>query len=309
MKKIFITLIIALSTVAVYAQQDAMFTHYMFNTLSVNPAYAGSRDALSITGLHRSQWVGFDGAPTTQTLTVHSPVFNENLGVGLTVVNDKIGPVNTTAFYGDFAYKLKLNETSKLAFGLSAGLNVRQAGLTDVKLDDQTDNSFAHNASSDLLPNFGFGLYYSTSKYYVGLSTPRLLNNDFKTNNTEGGTNLASEKRHYFLIAGAVFNMSETLKFKPTTLVKVTKGSPVQLDLTATFIYQDKVWAGLMYRTEDAVGVMAGIYITPQLALGYSFDWSYGNKTLKYNGGSHEIMLMYDLNFKGKARIRSPRFF
>lgn len=169
-----------MSSVAVFAQQDAMFTHYMFNTLSVNPAYAGSRDALTITGLHRSQWVGFDGAPTTQTLTLHSPIYNEHLGVGLSVVNDKIGPVNTTAFYGDFAYKLKVSEKAKLAFGLSAGLNIRQSGLTDVALDESVDQSFAADEESALLPNFGFGMYYSTDKFYVGVSVPKLLKNNLK---------------------------------------------------------------------------------------------------------------------------------
>lgn len=302
-------MIIALSSVALFAQQDAMFTHYMFNTLSVNPAYAGSRDALTITGLHRSQWVGFDGAPTTQTLTLHSPIYNENLGVGLSIVNDKIGPTNMTAVYGDFAYKLKINDKAKLAFGISGGLNIRQSGLTDVALDEDIDQSFTTDEESALLPNFGFGVYYSTDKYYIGVSTPKLLKNDFKTNSTEGGTNLASEERHYFLIAGAVFDINHEFKIKPTTLVKVNEGSPIQVDLTATVIFQEKIWGGLMYRTGDAAGVMVGIYITPQLAAGYSFDWSFGNKTMEYNMGSHEIMLMYDLVYNSKAKIRSPRYF
>ncbi len=244
MKKIILTLAIAISTVAVFAQQDAMFTHYMFNTLSVNPAYAGSRDALTITGLHRSQWVGFDGAPRAQTLTLHTPIFNENLGVGVSVVNDRIGPTNMTAFYGDFAYKIKVGDKGKLAFGISGGLNIRQSGLTEVALDESIDQTFSADEESALLPNFGFGMYYSTDRYYVGISAPKLLKNDFKTNATEGGTNLASETRHYFLIAGAVFDINQNLKIKPTTLVKLTMGSPIQVDLTAILIFRDKVWGG-----------------------------------------------------------------
>lgn len=309
MKKIILTLIIAISSVALFAQQDAMFTHYMFNTLSVNPAYAGSRDALTVTGLHRSQWVGFEGAPTTQTVTLHSPILNENIGVGLSIVNDKIGPTNMTSIYGDFAYKIKVSKKAKLAFGLSAGLNVRQNGLTDLDLDESIDDSFTTDEDSELLPNFGFGVYYSTDKYYVGLSTPKLLKNDFKSNVSSGGNEHASEARHYFLIAGAVFNLNSEFKIKPTTLFKLTNGAPAQLDLTASLIFRDKIWGGLMYRTGDAAGVLVGVFITPVLSAGYSFDWSYGNETFRNNGGSHEIMLMYDLVFQNKAKIRSPRYF
>ena len=309
MKNIFITVLIVVASLSGFAQQDAMFTHYMFNTLSVNPAYAGSRDALTITGLHRSQWVGFDGAPKTQTLTLHTPIFNENIGVGLSVVNDKIGPTNMTAVYADFAYKIKVSEKGKLSLGLSAGLNIRRNALTDIPLDNANDISFANNEESKLLPNFGFGAYYYTDKFYVGLSTPKLLQNNFKTNEVSGGTNLASENRHYFLIAGAIFNINNDFKIKPTMLVKYTNAAPLEGDVTATLLYKDKVWGGLMYRTGDAAGVLIGVYITPQLAVGYSFDWSFGNKTVKYNAGSHEIMLMYDLVFKDKAKIRSPRYF
>ncbi len=309
MKKIYITLIIAFCSVAAIAQQDAMFTHYMFNTLSVNPAYAGSRDALTITGLHRSQWVGFDGAPTTQTITLHTPIFNKNMGVGLSVINDKIGPTNTTAFYGDYAYKLKIDEKSKLGLGLSVGLNIRQNNLINLSTDEAGDQSFAANQESDLLPNFGFGAYYYSDRYYVGASIPKLLENDYKSNEISGGLNLASEKRHYFLIAGTVFDINKDLKLKPTTLIKLTNGAPAQADITATFIVRDFVWGGVMYRTGDALGVLLGAYVNNQLTIGYSYDWSYGNRTIKYNAGSHELMLIYDLIYKNKEKIRSPRYF
>lgn len=311
MKKIILIGIAILGGLSTYAQQEAMFTHYMFNTLAINPAYAGSRDALTVTGLHRSQWVGFEGAPTTQTLTLHAPVMNEKIGLGLSVLNDKIGPLNTTAIYGDFAYKIKVSDKGKLAFGLKGGINLVQGDLNNLQLEDNSDDSFTNNIESDLLPNFGFGLYYSTSKWYVGLSTPKLLENKYSNSSTTTSTKVSSEKRHYFLIAGTVFNLNKdgSLKLKPTTFVKVTNGAPLEADLTGMVIIKDKIEIGAMFRTGDAAGLLLGYNFTEQLRFGYSFDWSFANTTGKYNSGSHEVMLRYDFIFKDKAKIRSPRYF
>ena len=297
-----------MSVAGANAQQDAMFTHYSFNTLAVNSGYAGSRDALTVTGLHRSQWVSFPGAPATQTLTLHAPIMNEKIGLGLSILNDKIGPTKQTAFYGDFAYKIPVGN-GKLAFGLKAGLNMVSNDLNTLETDQTGDPNFQTNVKSQLLPNFGFGLYYSTPKYYVGLSTPRLLENNYESNTTSGS--VGGEKRHYFFIAGMVFPLNESgsIKLKPTTFVKVTQGAPVELDLTALFYFQDKFWVGPMLRSGDALGVLAGLNITDQFSLGYSFDWSYSNTTFKYNGGSHELMLRYDFLFNAKGKIRSPRYF
>ena len=181
--------------------------------------------------------------------------------------------------------------------------------LKDLETTDQGDINFDKNVSSQFLPNFGFGVYYSTAKYYVGLSTPRLLESNYETNTTSGS--VAGEKRHYFFIAGTIFplNKTETIKLKPTTFVKLTEGAPLELDLTALFYFHDKYWVGPMFRSGDALGVLAGLNITDQFALGYSFDWSYTNTTFKYNGGSHELMLRYDFIFKEKGRIKSPRYF
>lgn len=309
MKKIITIILIVIVGYSANAQQDAMFTHYMYNTLAVNPAYAGSRDALTITGLHRSQWVGFDGAPITQTLTAHTPIINESIGLGLSVINDKIGPVNTTSLYADFSYRIKINKKSHLAFGLKGGMNMVNNNLTSLNLDDKNDLAFIQNVQSKLLPNFGFGMYYYSDKFYAGVSIPKLLENNFATNTTSSSTNLASEKRHYFLIAGTVFNINEGIKLKPTTFIKVTNGAPIEADVTASFIFNDKFWLGGMFRTGDALGILAGLNITNQLALGYSFDWSYTNTTIKYNGGSHELMLRYDFIYKVEEKIRSPRYF
>lgn len=306
-KTIYILMLVFLPIFGL-AQQEAMFTHYMFNTLEVNPAYAGSRDALTITGIHRSQWVGFDGAPVTQTITAHSPIYREELGVGFSLINDRIGPTNTTSIYGDVAYRMNVSENGKLAFGLKAGLNIMQSGLSSLKLtDDKTDQSFVSDIQSKALPNFGFGLYYSTPKVYAGLSSPRILQNNFFTNYTATASN--SEKRHYFMIAGAIIDISDNIKFKPTTFLKATAGAPLEADLTASFLFNEMISAGLMVRTGDAVGLLIGVNPTPQFRIGYSFDWSYGLSTGKYNGGSHEIMLRYDFIYKEKEKIRSPRYF
>ncbi|MGV6860204.1 MAG: PorP/SprF family type IX secretion system membrane protein [Putridiphycobacter sp.] len=308
MKKLLILILTVVSSASIYAQQEAMFTHYSFNTLAVNSGYAGSRDALTVTGLHRSQWVSFPGAPQTQTITAHAPLFNQKIGLGLSVLNDKIGPTQQTAFYADFAYKIKLGN-GKLAFGLKGGANMVATDLKELSTQDDTDPQFQENIQSQFLPNFGFGLYYSTPKYYLGVSTPRLLENNYETNSTTGS--VGGERRHYYFIGGVVFpiNKTETIKLRPTAYLKVTEGAPIEADLTALFYFQDKYWAGPMFRTGDAFGVLAGLNITDQFSFGYSFDWSFTNTTVKYNGGSHELMLRYDFMFNNKGKIKSPRYF
>jgi len=298
-----------MSVTSIYAQQEAMFTHYSFNTLAVNPGYAGSRDALTVTTLHRSQWVGFDGAPTTQTLNVHSPIHNDKLGVGLSILNDKIGPISTFSIFADFAYKIQINEKAKLSLGLKAGANIMQGQLTSLNLDEQNDASFSNNMESKLLPNFGFGAYYFTTKWYVGVSTPKLLENDFSTNTIKQNGSSNGEKRHFYLIGGTILDVSDHVKFKPTTFVKIVEAAPIEADLTGMFIYNDQFEIGAMFRSGAAVGALLGYNVHSQLRIGYSFDWSFTNQTSKYNGGSHELVIRYDFVYKDKGRVRSSRFF
>jgi type IX secretion system PorP/SprF family membrane protein len=309
MKKLCILFVAGLSVGSVCAQQDALYTHYMYNTLAINPAYAGSRDALTMTALGRFQWVGFSGAPMTQTFTAHAPVAWQSLGLGLSVVNDKIGPTTTTAFYADVAYRMKVSEYSRLSFGLKGGMNNFTAGLEDVKLQNQNDVSFAQGIRSKMLPNVGFGIYFQSRKFYAGLSIPKLLENKFYGDNANTSVNIGSEKRHYFFITGAIFDLTPQLKFKPTLLTKVATSAPIQMDLTANFIINDLVTLGAMYRTGDAFGVLAGVNVTEQFLLSYSFDWSTTNMTGRYNSGSHELLLRYDLVFHKEKRIKSPRYF
>jgi len=315
--KIILVLVLTLGSLSINAQQAPMYTHYMNNTLVVNPGYAGSRDALTLTALHRSQWVGFSGAPITQTVTMHTPLRNEHIGIGLSVLNDKIGPSNNTSVFFDYAYIIKLNEKSKLAFGLSAGVNIYNANLSSLQLDVQNDPTFQNNINNHFTPNFGFGAYYSRERFYAGISAPGLLENSYLENNNNGG----KEQRHYFFIAGALFNITDNLDFKPTMLIKVTPGAPIQADLTASFIIMKRLLVGAMYRTgtndknltglytkDYLFGGLVGFDITDQLHLGYSYDWTIGLQTNSNNYGSHEIVLRYDV-ILNKKQIHSPRNF
>ncbi len=290
----------------VMAQQEALYTHYMYNTLVVNPAYAGSRDALTVTALGRFQWVGFDGAPNTQTLTAHAPVVSKNIGLGLSVVNDQIGPVHNTSFAVDFAYRLKINDRSRLSFGLKGGIDNLSAQTTSLTLQQQNDNAFSQALRNQVKPNFGFGLYYSRERFYAGISAPKLLENDYKSGNGLSGLD---EIRHYYFIMGSVFRINPAIRFKPTTMVRVTNGAPLQIDLSAQFFIHDRFNIGAMYRAGDAFGILAGVNISEQFLLGYSFDFSYTNSTARYNQGSHEVMLRYDFIFHREGRISSPRYF
>jgi type IX secretion system PorP/SprF family membrane protein len=303
--KIILVLVLTLGSLSINAQQAPMYTHYMNNTLVVNPGYAGSRDALTLTALHRSQWVGYSGAPITQTVTVHTPLRNEHIGIGLSLLNDKIGPSNNTSVFFNYAYMIKLNEKSKLALGLSAGVNIYHANLSTLQLDVQNDPSFQNNINNHITPNFGFGAYYSRERFYAGISVPNLLQNSYLVVNN---ISVGKEQRHYFFIAGTLLNITDNLAFKPTTLIKVTPGAPIEADLTASFIIVKRLLVGAMYRTGDAFGGLVGFDITDQFHVGYSYDWSFGVRTGPYNSGSHELVLRYDV-LLNKKQIHSPRNF
>jgi type IX secretion system PorP/SprF family membrane protein len=305
MKKLILFYSVLLYCGTAQAQQEAMFTHYMYNTLWLNPAYAGTRDALTATLLHRSQWVGFEGAPLDQTFTLHSPIYKDKLGAGLSILNDRIGPTRSTYIAADLAYQLKVGKRGKLGFGIKGLVNMYNNQVSNLKLESaQPDLAFAQNNRS-VLPNVGAGLYYHRERFYVGLSTPKLLENKLDA----GLTASSKEQRHYYFIMGGVINMTKNIKFKPTCFLKATAAAPLEGDFTANFLFNDKLTAGLMYRTGDAVGVLLGYAISDALSVGYSFDWSMANTTGRYNAGSHEVMLRYDLVSFSAARIRSPRYF
>ena len=306
MKKVLILFVpLILLGMKTYAQQDPVFTYYMNNTLALNPAYAGSREALTLTALHRSQWVGFDGAPVTQTFTMHAPVLNQHIGLGLSVLNDKIGPVNNTSASIDYAFILKSGEKSKLSFGLKGSAYFLSTDLASLYTNQTGDVAFENGRVSRTLPNVGFGMYYSRNKFYAGISAPKLIENKVRLNNVS----LHKFARHYYLIAGKVFALSRWVDLKVTTLVKATPGAPIQGDLTAQITFSNAFMIGAGYRSGDAASLQAGVFFTPQLLLAYAYDYSFGNQTLLYNSGSHEIMLRYDFIYKNHKKVRSPRYF
>lgn len=289
------------------AQYDPMFTNYMWNEMYINPGYAGSRGTLSVVGLLRDQWTGVDGAPTTQSLSIHSPIMNNTSGVGLNILRDNIGVSSRTNFAGTFAHHLKLGP-GKLSLGLSLAVISRMDRLTETKLTDGGDMSFASNTPRMAMPNGSFGVYYYTSKYYVGISIPRLINNQVSADiGTKIKNNVNLKDMHYFLTAGYVFDLSSEIKLKPTALLKSTYGAPLELDLSLNALFREFIWAGLAYRTADAASLLIGVQINPNLRLGYSYDYTM-NQIRKINYGSHEFCLGYDFSFS-KSRVVSPRFF
>ncbi|MBK6831531.1 MAG: type IX secretion system membrane protein PorP/SprF [Flavobacteriales bacterium] len=292
--------------IALFAQQDPQFTQYMFNMLALNPAYAGSSDRLNIKALTRHQWVGFEGAPTTQTLTAHSPIVNESLCIGGTIMRDAHGPVTQYGFMADVAYRIFMGE-SKLAFGLKGGLNLFQGKFAELNPLVAGDQVFQQNVNSKLDPQFGFGMMYYSDRYYLGVSTPKLLRSEFFETDSLAFVSEPGQRSHWFLSGGYVFDMGIYHKFKPTFLVKAVQGAPVSFDLSANFLFYEKFWLGAMYRHQDAVGVLAQYNINDDFSIGYSYD--YPLSTLhNYSGGSHEIMLGYLLGKPVKG-IRSPRYF
>ena len=293
-----------LSPTEVQAQQDPLYSQYMFNTLAFNPAYAGSADVFTMMALTRHQWVGFEGAPSMQTVALHSPLPWSGLSLGGVVLHDRVGPARQTGAFLDIAYRIRTGEKSRLSFGLKGGVNFFQAdlaGLSTVEVDPSTTD-----LSSKVLPNFGFGLFWHGPRFYVGLSAPKLLENKL-TEAQSAVLTTAKEDRHYFAIAGVVVDLGPDLKFKPSVMLRMVGGAPLSLDVNANFLMRDRIWLGALYRLGNAFGVMAQYQFNEQFRAGYAFDLT-TTRLGAYNAGTHEVMLSYDLKFT-KGRTISPRYF
>ncbi|WP_343764571.1 type IX secretion system membrane protein PorP/SprF [Gangjinia marincola] len=300
-----IFLIAGLST-KMSAQQDPQYTQYMYNQISFNPAYTGSKEALSGLLLYRSQWLGLDGAPDTFTFSVHSPVdMRKKIGLGLNIIRDEIGPVDETTIDATFSYAINTGAMSKLAFGLKAGghlLNVNFQELNeqnpgqDVLLQDNIDNNFS--------PNVGLGLFHYGERHYVGLSVPNLL----ETEHFDDVNNAVAEERMtYYLTGGYVFDLGINTKFKPTVLAKAIDGAPLQLDGSANFMFYDKFTLGAAYRWDAAVSALVGFRFADQWTVGFAYDYDTTDFEAT-NDGSIEIFLQFDL-FRAYDMLVSPRFF
>ncbi|MBE9575088.1 type IX secretion system membrane protein PorP/SprF [Flavobacterium aquaticum] len=288
----------------VNAQQDSQYTNYMYNTINVNPAYAGSRGVMSVFGLHRAQWIGLDGAPVNNTFSINSPVSSSNFGLGVSFVNDRIGPSDENAISVDVSYSIPTSENYKLSFGIKGTANLLNVDYTKLDRYDLTDPQFQNNIDNQFSPNFGAGIYFHSDKLYAGLSVPNFLETAHFDDNTSVS---AKERMHYYLIGGYVFDLSPSIKFKPAFLSKIVTGTPLQLDLTGNFMFDEKFVFGAAWRWDSSFSGLVGFQISDAWFIGYSYD-AETTKLVNYNSGSHEIFLRYE--FKGKSeKVVSPRFF
>ncbi|WP_410548887.1 type IX secretion system membrane protein PorP/SprF [Allomuricauda sp. M10] len=289
------------------AQQDAQYTQYMYNTVSVNPAYAGSRGHLSIAGLYRNQWLGLDGAPETQTFNIHAPVGYRGVGLGLSIVNDKIGPTSETYFDVDFSYTIQTSFEGRLSFGLKGSahmLDIRYSELDEFEVDPQLQSQ--QDIQNKFSPNIGAGVYYHTDEFYVGLSAPRILET---THFDSSSVSTAKEQINLYLITGYVWDLNPFLKFKPTLLTKAVQGAPLQVDVSANFMFNEKFIGGLAYRWDAAFSGLIGFMLSDQFMVGMAYDreiTELGAAT--FNDGSFEIILRYDF-IRNIGNLKSPRFF
>lgn len=307
MKKIVIIIaIVAFNISDLKAQQDPLFTQYMFNGLYLNPAYAGSHPYWSSTITLRNQWVGLDGAPKTGTLAIDGPLPNQNMGLGAVFYHDRIGVNRQNTMVFNYSYAIRVNETSKLAFGINAGFSQYSAKLTELTVWDE-DEVFESDLSSKTLPKFGAGAYYYAEKYYLGFSVPTLFayedGVDFSLNLTQS----SFLRRHYLLTGGYVFDIAKDFKLKPSFLAKYLQNAPLQADLNLSVLYKETYWVGVSYRSSDAIAIILEYQTNLFFRVGYSYDFTL-SKLNNYSYGSHEIMLGIDLG-KDLAKVKTPRFF
>ena len=286
-----------------YGQQDPQYTQYMYNTMSINPGYAGSKGYLSIATLARTQWVGINGAPETQTLSFHTPIGYSGVGFGMNIINDKLGPSQEVYFDANISYTIKTSEEGNLAFGLRLGGRLLSLDWTKGRFQNPGDVVFNQNIDNRFLPTLGAGLYYYTEKWYMGLSVPNFLRTDHYDDHIES---VAAERLHYFLIAGYVFDLSDNIKFKPAAIAKVVSGAPLSIDVSANFLINEKFNLGLAYRWDDSISALFGFQISEGLHVGYAYDLTTSNYR-NYNSGTHEVMIRFDV--LRAQRLKSPRFF
>jgi type IX secretion system PorP/SprF family membrane protein len=304
MKKIFIALLFILLSINAQAQQEPQYTQYMYNPILINPAYAGSKGNTSIYGLYRSQWVGLDGAPQTINFSLNKPINASQLGYGLTIVNDRIGPSDETQFAVDLSYTIFFENDYRLAFGLKTTANLLNIDYYKLNQFNQGEIILQNNISNRFSPNIGTGLYIYNKTGYFGASIPMLLDEKKYDDISNSQVN---QRYHLYFIGGKVFNLSNDIKFKPAFISKIVSGSPLQLDLSGNFLFYDKFTLGAAYRMSASLSAMAGFQISDKLFIGYGYDRE-TTRLSGFNSGSHEIFLQFDL-FENNKKVESPRFF
>ena len=309
--RLFIWCFIGLGSTLALAQQDAQYTQYMYNTMTVNPAYAGSRGQLSLAALYRSQWVGLEGAPKTFTLNLHSPIRDSRVGYGISVVNDNIGDgvVQETYIDAVVSYTLDVSQNAKLSFGVKGGGNFLSLDFSGLQ-KYQEEFVDSDNIDKRFTPNFGLGVYYHTDRFYAGFSAPNILESEHFNNSTGSENNfLSADRINFYLITGYVFDLNANLQFKPALLTKVVTGAPMQLDVSGTFLFNEKFSFGAAYRWDAALSGLLGFQLNDQLMIGLAYDRETTDLGgTRFNDGSVEVLLRWEL-VKSYKQLVSPRFF
>jgi type IX secretion system PorP/SprF family membrane protein len=286
------------------AQLPSLYSQYMFNGLAINPAYAGSAEALSVTALARKQWTGVDGAPTAFTFSAHAPVRKEKMALGMLLNSTSVSIFNQTSFNVVYAYRILFSEKARLSLGLQAGLNSYSAQYSKLTAKNPNDPSLTGSDYTSITPNFGTGIYFSNSKFYAGLSVPSITSSLIKT---KYAVNDLVLKNAYFLTAGYVITLSNDFKLKPCILAKYVSGTALQLDLHTNILFREVLWLGVSYRTSNAMSFLIQINATDQFRIGYAYDHNIGNYSL-LQSNSHEVMINYIFSYR-KTRVVTPRYF
>lgn len=305
--KVLLILYLVLESLYSKGQQDPMYSQYIFNLQTINPAYAGSWQNIGFMALSRVQWAGFKGSPSTQTFSFQTPLKNKDIGLGFNVVIDKLGLEKRVTFNGDYSYEIKVNSKTSLRFGINGGFTNYSNNLSAYEQypDHSPDAAFQSRIENKFLPNFGTGLYLNSEKYFLSLSLPTVLENRIKTSDTK--YSITPESSHLYFAGGMMIYISDMLQFKPTFMTKTTMGTPFQYDLSGNFLIAEKFWIGAMYRSGDAVGGIAQWIINRNLRLGYAYDFTISDLR-KFQSGVHEIMISYEITHSNRKFI-SPRNF
>jgi type IX secretion system PorP/SprF family membrane protein len=288
-----------------YSQQDPVYTQYLNNLLTIQPAYAGSSGFVNVTGISRAQWIGFAGAPNTNTLTIQGPLKRYNVGLGISIVNDKWGPIRQNGLYVDYAFRVQLNPTQYLSFGLKGGFNMYQAWLTDLVLNDPTDPVYANDINLKMLPNVGVGIMWHSDRFFLGASSPKILRNQIQSQSNES---VYKEVLHFYGMGGYVFFLNDVFKLKPTLLYRWAERTPSYVDFSGTLIIYDRLWIGATYRFENSYAMIFQFNVNNQLKFGYSYDLTTFHPT-QVNSGTHEFMISYDFTYGRRGRQITPRYF
>jgi type IX secretion system PorP/SprF family membrane protein len=301
MKKKLLVFALMVSGLLSYGQQDSQFTQYMYNTVNINPAYAGSRGVMSIFALHRAQWVGLNGAPVTNALSINTPLSRSNVGLGISIINDKIAAAQENTFSTDLSYTITTSESFKLSFGIKGTANIFNVDASQLHPVDPNDDSLQNY--NKFTPNVGAGVYFYSDKAYVGFSVPNFIESERYSDNEVA---ILKEKINYYLMAGYVFELNDVIKFKPAMLTKVVQGAPIQMDISGNIMFMNKFSIGVAYRLNAAISALAGFQVTNGLFIGYGYDYETTNLR-NFSSGSHEIFLRYEIF--NNNQIITPRLF